>query len=77
MAGVGPVSAEFSTIQKADQFYIAGAHWVGILGMAYHSIAAVSEVHGLTVHTSLTGGMGYHVCTYGWVGQEGCLLWLE
>ena len=43
MAGVGPVSADFSMIKEADQFYIADADWVGILGMAYQSIAAVSE----------------------------------
>ena len=37
------VTAGFTMITRAEQFYIAGADWVGIMGMAYESIAAVSS----------------------------------
>ena len=36
------VTASFTMITRAEQFYIAGADWVGIMGLAYESIAAVS-----------------------------------
>ena len=33
-----------SMITRAEQLYISGADWVGIMGMAYKSIAAVSII---------------------------------
>ena len=42
MAEMVTVAAEFTMIMQADSFYISGADWVGILGMAYENIAAVS-----------------------------------
>ena len=44
MAEMVTVAAEFTMITQADSFYISGADWVGILGMAYENIAAVSLI---------------------------------
>ena len=38
------VTAGFTIITRAEQFYISGADWVGIMGMAYESIAAVNSM---------------------------------
>ena len=42
--GVGggePVEVSLVVISEAERFYIAGAPWQGILGMAYSSLAKV------------------------------------
>ena len=44
MGAMAAVTAGFTMITRAEQFYISGADWVGIMGMAYESIAAVSIV---------------------------------
>ena len=37
-----PVEVEFALITSASNFFIAGAQWSGILGLAYESLAKVS-----------------------------------
>ena len=44
LGAMAAVTAGFTMITRAEQFYIAGADWVGIMGMAYESIAAVSII---------------------------------
>ncbi len=41
IGGSPPVEAEFALIQSASTFFIPGAEWVGILGLAYDSLAKV------------------------------------
>lgn len=36
-----PVEVEFALIEHSDNFFVRGAHWGGILGMAYPSIGQV------------------------------------
>ena len=44
LGAMAAATAGFTMITRAEQFYISGADWVGIMGMAYESIAAVSIV---------------------------------
>ena len=41
IGGSPPVEVEFALINSASNFFIAGAQWSGILGLAYDSLAKV------------------------------------
>ncbi len=42
IGGSPSVELEFALIQSSTKFFIPGAEWVGILGLAYDSLAKVS-----------------------------------
>ncbi len=42
IGGAPNVEVEFALIQSSSMFFIPGAEWVGILGLAYDSLAKVN-----------------------------------
>ena len=43
IGGSPQVEVEFALITSSSKFFIPGAPWVGILGLAYESLAKVSR----------------------------------